>query len=218
MDNIAKVKQWVNENIPMLSNVYENKYVGMLSDRFASLPTKQQKQVLIGTGLGIGFIVSLFLFLAYLSLWSTSSQVKETNAMTNMLLQYQKARRDKSDQVKLLARNAPLSNSGQLKQFLTDLGKTASISPRMIKVEEKGEVGAREEDSKSPQSEVKIKQATATLEKITLSQLTNYLKGIEFGQYNLQISSVKILNDDKIRGYMKVEVGVVAHLFETEES
>lgn len=218
MDKIAEIKQWVNENAPMLSGVYENKYVGMLSDKFASLPTKQQKQVLVATALGISFIISLFLLFSYLSLWSTTSKVRETTSMTNMLLQYQKSRRDKSEQVKLLARNAPLNNPGQLKTFLTDLGRTAAISPRMIKVEEKGEVGAKEEDSKTAQSEVKIKQATATLEKITLTQLTAYLKGIEFGQYNLQISSIKIQNDDKIRGYMKVDVGVVAHLFETEES
>ena len=63
---------------------------------------------------------------------------------------------------------------------------------RMMKVEEKGEVGTKEDDSKSTQSEVKIKQATVTLEKVTLTQLTNYLRSVEFGQYNLQVSSFSL--------------------------
>lgn len=217
MDQVSKLKQWVNENAPMLANLYENKYVGMVYDRFASLPPRQQKQLLVGVFSSAVFIVFLYLMFAYLSLWSYSSKTKEASAMTNFLLQYQKSRRDKSQQIKFLARNAQLSPAGQLKQHLLDMGRTASISPRMMKIEEKGEVGTSEEDSKAPHSEVKIKRATVTLEKVTLTQLTAFLKTVEFGQFNLQVSSIQISNDSKIRGYMTVELGIVAHLFETEE-
>lgn len=202
----------------MVSNLYENKYVGMVYDRFASLPPRQQKQLLIGILAGSAFIVSLYLFMAYLSLWNYSSRTKEASSMTNLLLQYQKSRRDKSQQIKVLSRNSQLSAPGQFKQHLNEIGRTSNISPRMMKIEEKGEVGTREEDGKANQSEVKIKTATVTLEKITLSQLTTFLRNIEFGQFNLQVSSLRISNDSKTRGYMTVELGIVAHLFETEES
>lgn len=217
MDQVSKLKQWVNENAPMLANIYENKYVGMAHDRFASLPPRQQKQLLVGVFSGAVFIVFLYLLFAYLSLWSFSSKTRESASMTNLLLQYQKSRRDKSQQIKFLARNSQLSAPGQFKQHLMDIGRTSSISPRMMKIEEKGEVGTKEDDSKGAQSEVKIKTASVTLEKVTLTQLTAFLKNIEYGQFNLQVSSIKISNDSKTRGYMTVELGLVAHLFETEE-
>lgn len=217
MDNVTKMKEWVNENVPMLAHLYDNKYVGMLYDRFGSLPPKRQKQVLVGIVASACFIVFLYLLLSYLSLYSSSAQAKESYAMANMLLQYQKSRRDKSDQIRFLGRNSQLAGPGQLKQHLTDIGRTSGISPRIITVEEKGEMGTGEEETKASGNEVKIKQASVVLQRITLTQLTNYLKSLEFGQYNLSISSIKINNDDKIRGYMKVELGVVAHLFETEE-
>lgn len=217
MDQVSKIKQWVNENAPMLANLYENKYVGMIYDRFASLPPRQQKQILVGAFAGAVFIVFLYLLFAYMSLWSYSSKTKESGSMTNLLLQYQKSRRDKSQQIKFLARNSQLSAPGQFKQHLTDIGRSSSISPRMMKIEEKGEVGTKEEDTKGPQSEVKIKHATVTLEKVTLTQLTAFLRNVEFGQFNLQVSSFRIANDSKTRGYMTVELGIVAHLFETEE-
>ena len=40
MDSLEKAKEWVRENVPMLSQVWENKYVGMAYDRFASLPPR----------------------------------------------------------------------------------------------------------------------------------------------------------------------------------
>jgi len=214
---VSKLKEWISENVPMLANIYDNKYVGMLYDRFGSLPPKQQKQCLVGIMAGASFIVFLYLSVSYYSLYTTSSKSKEAYSMANMLLQYQKSRRDKSEQIKFLARNSQLAPPDQLKQHLISSGRTASISPRMMSAEEKGEVGTKEEESKNAGSEVKIKQASVTLQRVTLTQLITYLKNLEFGQYNLSISSIKISNDDKIRGYMKVELGVVAHLFETEE-
>lgn len=67
MDGWTKFKEWVNENAPMLAVVYNNKYVGMGYDRFASLPAKQQKQTLLGILGGFVFIVVMFLFVPYLS-------------------------------------------------------------------------------------------------------------------------------------------------------
>src|SRR5437899_1786864 len=74
MDSFSKFKEWVNEHVPMLAVVYENKYVGMAYDRFASLPPKQQRQVMIGVGLGIVAIITGFILSSYLSLWTYSGR------------------------------------------------------------------------------------------------------------------------------------------------
>jgi hypothetical protein len=58
-----------------------------------------------------------------------------------------------------------------------------------------------------------MRRATVKLQRVNLSQLKNYLHGVEFGSYSLAVSSIKIKNDEKIRGYMDVELGIVAYLF-----
>jgi hypothetical protein len=54
------------------------------------------------------------------------------------------------------------------------------------------------------------------MQRVNLSQLKNFLNNVEFGPYNLSVSSIKITNDSKIRGYMNVDLGVVAYLFQAE--
>jgi hypothetical protein len=73
MDRMAKVREWINENAPMLNGVYQNKYVGMAYDRFASLPPSQQKQIMLGVFAGFFALVTGYVFIAYLSLWSVNS-------------------------------------------------------------------------------------------------------------------------------------------------
>lgn len=211
MDKWTKVKEWVNENAPMLAGLYNNKYVGMGYDRFASLPPKQQKQVLLGVVGGFFAIVFGYLLYSYLSLWSYSSKAKDSYAMANLLQQYQKNRRDKSAQLSHLERSAQLASPGQFKEHLLQQGRAASISQRMMQVEEKPDAG----DEAAAGRDVRMRQATVTLEKVNLNQLKSFLNNVEFGPYQLGVSSIKITNDDKIRGYMKVELGVVAYLFET---
>ena len=65
---------------------------------------------------------------------------------------------------------------------------------------------------------LKAKEAKVTLQKINLNQLRNFLENIEFGTYNLSVSSINIKNDDQLRGYMNVELGVVAYLFQNPGS
>ena len=216
MDNWIKAKEWINENAPMLAYLYQNKYVGMAYDRFASLPPKQQKQVVLGGFSAVVGIVVLFLFLSYISFWSAASTAKESYAMVTLLQQFQKNQRDKAGQIQHLERNAQLAQPGQFKEHLIVQGRAATISPRMIQVDEKSDGGEGEEGKGA--REVKLKQATVTLERVNLMQLKNFLQNVEFGPYNLSVSSIKITNDDKIRGYMKVELGIVAYLFQTEES
>jgi hypothetical protein len=216
MASFSKFKEWVNEHIPMLAVVYENKYVGMAYDRFASLPPKQQRQVMLGVVLGFVAIVTGFILSSYWSLWSYSSRVDKSGEMINMLQQYQKQRRAKSGQIQNLGRNSELAPPGAFKQILVGQAKAASISPRMIQVEEHDDSGGGEDDPKAGH-DVKLKQATVKLQRVNLNQLQIFLQSVEFGGYNLSISSLKITNDDKIRGYMNVDMGVVAYLFQTEE-
>jgi len=214
MDKWTKAKEWINENAPMLANVYQNKYVGMGYDHFASLPAKQQKQVILGSLGALFALIFGYLLWSYLSLWSSSSSAKESYAMANLLQQYQKNRRDKSSLLQHLERSSQLAGPGQFKAHLMNQGKSAAISQRMMQVEEKD--GAEGDPAKAGQ-DVKVRQATVVLEKINLSQLKSFLNNIEYGPHQMGISSIRISNDDKIRGYMKVELGVVAYLFQSEE-
>ena len=219
MINTQKLKDWVNENAPMLATLYQNKYTGMLYDRFASLPTKQQKQVLIGGMGGVLALVVGFLLSLYTALWSDSSKSGGAYAMTNMIQQYQKNLRDKSGQIQQLEMQGQLAQPGQLKDYLLSAARNAGISPRSVAVDEKAEQGKEEAGGgKEGNQGLKIKQANLTIERINLAQLKNFLQGVEFGQYRLEISSLKVSNDDKVRGYMKTELTVLVYLFQKEEN
>jgi len=214
MASIEKTKEWIKENVPMLAVLYENKYVGMAYDRFASLHPRQQKQAILGGLGGILAIIVIFLLASYVSLWSSSGQSQRSYEMVNLLLEYQKHRRDQGEQISNLERNNVLSAPGEFKRHLLEQGRSAAISPRMMEIEEKPE--GSEDGEKPGSSDVKLKQASVTLKKVNLNQLKSFLNSIEFGQYNLSVSSLKITNDDKIRGYMNVDMGVVAYLFQSE--
>ena len=201
----------------MLTRIYENKYVGMAYDRFASLPPNQQKKLIFST-IGIGFgVVSIYLLTSYLALWSMSYDSKNATSMGALLQQYQKIRRDKSQEIQSFERNAALSSPGQLKQRLLDIGRTTGISPRMMEATEKNEASARSDEGKAS-SELKIKEASVSLQKVTLPQIVNYLKNIESGQYALKVSSLQIRTDEQLRGYMNVDFQVMAYLFAPEEN
>ena len=209
MASIEKAKEWIKENVPMVAVVYENKYVGMAYDRFASLPAQQQKQTILGSlGLAIG-IVMLILLTSYISLWSTASKSRQSYEMVNLLQDFQRHRRDQSEQITQLERNNALAAQGEFKRHLLEQGRGAAISPRMMEIEEKP-------DGEGGSADVKLKQASVSLKKVNLNQLKTFLNNVEFGTYNLSISSLKISNDDKIRGYMNVDLGVVAYLFQAE--
>lgn len=208
----SAIKEWITENVPMVSVLYQNKYVGMLYDRFASLPPKRQRSVVLWSFIGaIAFILG-YLFISYLSLWSHSSRARKASFMVNMLQQYQKEHREKSAQIQVLEMNNELATNGALKQHILDQGRMASISPRMLQVEEKDAAQDQMEDPKSV-LDMRMKQASVKLQRVNLKQLRDLLRNIESGRYNLNITSLKILNDDKIRGYMNVEMSVVVYLF-----
>jgi hypothetical protein len=215
MDKITQLKDWIKTHAPMLAVVYENKYVGMLYDRFGSLPQKQQRQVILGVFGGLVAIVFSIILTSYLGYWSSASKAEKAQSMVNMLLQYQKRRRTQEAQIKQLERNNQLASPEALKQLLLDEAKNANISPRMIKAEEKAGAGGPE-DAKAP-PEVKLKEATVKLERVNLSQLNSFLQNVELGQFNLSVSFLKISNDDQLRGYMNVEMGIVAYLFQSED-
>src|SRR5580765_4130098 len=191
MEAIEKLKVWINENAPMFSKVYENKYVGMAYDRFASLQPRQQKQVILGIFGGVLAIVLGYLLFSYQTLWSYSSQVSESATMVHMLQQYQKQHRDKASQIQNLERNKQLANPGEFKQHLMAQARAApeSISPRLITVEEKPESSGGEEDPKG-NHDVKMKEAKVTLTRVNLSQLKAFLQKVELGDFNLSISNL----------------------------
>lgn len=215
MEQTGKLKSWIKEQVPMLTLLYENKYVGMAYDRFASLPPTQQRRLIFSV---IGVIfggITLCLLIAYYSLWSISSQNKSALTMSVLLQQYQKIKRDRSQEIAKLEGNSVLSGPGQLKQRLLDLARQTGISPKMTTANESGEASARSDENKAS-TEVKIKQATITLDKVTLPQIVTFLRNTESS--NLNISSMKIRKDEKLRGYMNVEFQVMVYLFPPEES
>lgn len=215
MEQTGKLKSWIKEQVPMLTLLYENKYVGMAYDRFASLPPTQQRRLIFSV---IGLIfggVTLYLLIAYYSLWSISSQNKSALTMSVLLQQYQKIKRDRSQEIAKIEGNSMLSGPGQLKQRLLDVARQTGISPKMTNANESGEASARS-DENAASTEVKIKQATITLDKVTLPQIVTFLRNTESS--NLNISSMKIRKDEKLRGYMNVELQVMVYLFPAEES
>jgi hypothetical protein len=213
MMNLTKIKHWIDENAPMLAKVYQNKYVAMGYDRFASLPSSQQKRVLQGIFIGGSLFIVLILLSSYITLWSFQSQTRQYSEMVTMLQDYQKSVRDKSGTLQILDKNAQLSDSNLFKQYLQEQGRNASISPRMIQVEEKSttELGAKEgKESK--------KVMSVKLQKVNLEQLRNFLQNVEYGSYKLWIQNFRLNNDDKLRGYMNVDVVVEAPLFNFENN
>jgi hypothetical protein len=203
MMNIDKGKDWIRENIPMLTVVFENKYLGMLYDRFASLPGAKQKQVIIGSALAVVGVVLIHLSYSYFSLWSNHHKIGQTGQMVGQLKAFQKQEQEQSGEIRLLERNAALAGEGNLKSHLISLSRNAGISPRMIQADESNDGG----------TDLQMKRANLKLQRINLTQLKTLLQGVEFGSYSLEVSSIKTKNDDKIRGYMDVELGVVAYLF-----
>ncbi len=210
METVKRAQDWIKENVPLLAIVYENKYVGMLYDRFASLPPKQQKQMILGAISGVLFIAISYIFLSYLSLWSDYSKIERAREMEGLILRYQKDVRDKGPQLDSIDRNSRLLGPGQFKQALLGEARSAQISPRQVEVTEKPE-GNHEEGG----TDMKILQATVTLNRVNLAQVKAFLSNVELGQQNLSVSSVKISNDEKLRGYMKVEMGIVAYVFQS---
>ncbi len=216
MDTVTKAKEWINQNAPMLSILYTNKYVGIGYDKFASLPAKQQRQILFGILGGLGGLLFLYLTISYYTLWSESREAREAYTMIDSLMQYQKSKRDKSQYLQHLERNSQLAGTGQFKEHVLSQAKQAGISQRFIQVEEKAELDNPE--LKKGEGDIKVKQVSVNVEKINLQQLKGFLTALEFGSYNLNIPTLQITNDSKIRGYMQAKFTVVAYLFQTEES
>ena len=136
MDFATKAKAWINENAPMLAVVYQNKYVGMAYDHFASLLPSQQKQIILGVFTGFFALIMGYILLAYFSLWSANGRVAQSFKMISLLQQHQKTQRSQSSEMANLEKNNTLANPGQLKEHLVRQAQAARISPRMIKVEE----------------------------------------------------------------------------------
>jgi len=216
MELANRIRDWLKENAPMVTGLSENKYVRMVYDRFASLPGTQQRHALLGGLGGIVFLVFGYLFFSYISLWSDSGRGDRNQSLVDLLQTYQRDNRDKAAKIQYLERNSVLAAAGALRQHLVDQAKAASVSPKLIEADEKAGATPPGEDGKG--GEVRIKEATVTLSRITLAQLKNFLSTVEFGQYNLSVSSLKVTNDDKLRGYMKAELGIVAYLAGTETS
>ena len=200
----------------MLAHLYENKYVGMAYDRFASLPPVQQKQLILSFIGVVSGSIGLYLLISYISLWNLNSRIKGASVMSAHLQQYQKIKRDKSLELASLDSNAALAAPGQLKAKLLDIGRVTGISPRMMEANEKSEMAARSDESKAS-TELKIKGASVSLQKITIRQLVAFLKNVESGQYKLTVTGLRIKNDEQLRGYMNVDFDVMAYLFSPEE-
>jgi len=210
---VGKLQEWLNEKAPSLSGIFENKYVGMVYDRFASLPPTQQRRVTIASFTGIVILIVAYLLYSLFSLWLISSRAADVEDMIGMLQKYKSESRSKSAEMSSLSPNNLLARKGALRRHLQGQGRTAQISPRSIRVDET-EVT---KDTAGKEKDVRVKQANVKLERVNLDQLLSFLRAIEHGSYALSISSLKVTNDNKVRGYMNVDMGIVAYLFEFGE-
>lgn len=201
MSTVDRVKGWLKENAPMLTVLYENKYVGMAYDRFASLPPKEQKQTMIAVFGGFAALVFGYLLLSYLSVWSDSSKAKESQKMVNEIQAYQRTMRDKLGRLQALQSVSSFGGEGQLKAHLTGIARSSAISPRMMEVTEQGE---------DTLAGAKVRKALVKLQRMTLTQWVGFLRSIETAPQRVSPTSLKAKNDEKLRGYMQVEIGVVA--------
>ena len=207
MDFATKAKAWINENAPMLAVVYQNKYVGMAYDRFASFSPKEQKTIIVGGFAGTVLLISGYLFFSYLSLWGGSDKAAQAYQMINEVQNFQRTMREKNAQIQSIQGRSPEAETGRLKAQLLENAKAAGISPRFAEIEEKPDAAS---DEKS--ADIRIRQATVVLNRINLTQLKAFLTAVELGASSLSVASIKITNDDKLRGYMKAELGVVAYV------
>jgi len=208
MDFTTKAKAWINENAPMLAVVYQNKYVGMAYDRFASFSPKDQKTILMGGFGGVVLLIFSYLFFSYLSLWSGSDKANSAYQMINEVQSFQRQMREKNAQIQSIQGRSPVGGPGKLKQHLLDNAKAAGISPRFAEIEEKPDSTSGDEKM----ADVRMRQATVVLNRINLTQLKSFLTAVELGSTTVSVASVKITNDDKMRGYMKAELGIVAYI------
>lgn len=207
MDFATKAKAWINENAPMLAVVYQNKYVGMAYDRFASFSPKEQKSIIVGAFASTVLLIFAYLFFSYLSLWGGSDKAARAYQMINEVQNFQRNMREKNAQIQSIQGRSPVAEPGRLKALLVENAKAAGISPRFAEIEEKPDATSEEKSS-----DIRIRQATVVLNRINLTQLKSFLTSVELGASSLSVASVKITNDDKLRGYMKVELGVVAYV------
>jgi len=208
MDRLKRFKQWINENAPMLSNVYENKYVGMAYDRFASLPPTQQRSLMIGSVLFLLACVLGYLASSYAALWSYTGRTNDANQMIHMVLKHQKSSESKSQQLQGLEGEKSLSAPGALKSYVITSAKLARISQRLIIVTETPATAKPAEGEEEEAGDSATKQVNVKLEKVNLNQLKEFLEKLEHGRFTLSITSITINNDDKIRGYMNVNLNV----------
>jgi len=182
----------------------------MAYDHFASLPPSQQKTVMISGGGVFSLMVLGFLLSCVFNLLSYNHQSKMADEMVTMLQDYQRARQSRASDVAFLERNRRIAAPGALKQHLLRQGNSAKISPRLMEI--------KEIESQAPVGEegvgdIQLRQASVRLQRVNLSQLQGFLQKIEFGAYNLSINSLRIQNDDKLRGYMNVDIAIIAYLF-----
>jgi hypothetical protein len=196
----------------MLTVVYDNKYVGMVYDRFASLDPKQQKQVILGIFGGILALIVGYMSISYIELWNTGKRVGQANDMITMLQQYQKDQRQESASLAALERSSQLASPEAFKKMIYQYAQAASISSRTVRIDERGEAKG---DAKL--SDIKVKQATVTLERINLTQLREFLANLEFKEPNVGISSISVKNDEKLRGYMSATFSIIVYLFQSEQ-
>lgn len=211
MSRTEQLRTWIKENVPLLEQVYQNKYVGMVYDRFASLSVKRQKQVILGVATGFLFLIGVYLLSSYWSIWTRSSKISQYQNMTQLLREYQKQQKEQSVEMQTLDKNSRLASPGRFKEYVVSQGRSAGISPRMIQVDERGDTP----DGDS--SEMRVKQATVHLDKVNLKQLRTFLQLLDTGELSLSIANLKISNDDKVRGYMNSDLTLSAYLFRASE-
>jgi hypothetical protein len=199
----------------MLTLLFENKYVGMAQDRFASLPPLTQKRILMGLVLSVFSAVGVYLTINYIELWQLNTRAKEASALSTVLIRYQKTLQDKASELREVEGGSNLNNPGMLKQRLLDLGRFAGIAPKLIQTDEQGVLTVPTTGEKTG-SERKFQKATVTLEKVTLPQIIKYINSVESSRDALSISGLRIYSDEKLRGYMGLNLEIHAQIFNRE--
>lgn len=214
MELLNKLKSWWAANGPNLEGASENKYVAMVYDRFGSLPPAQQRQVTIGVFSFVGFILIIVFFFSYSGLRTLTLRASQSKEMISLLQQYQKeSQASGGGSQTSLGGNGNLVARGSLRNHLEGQARKNKISARMMKVDEKLETKPA---SGGEKGSVKVKRATVNLERVNLNQLVGFLQSVEHGNFDLSVSSLKITNDRQVRGYMNVDMGIVAYIVSSE--
>ena len=206
--------EWINENVPMLKRLIRNKYVDMMYDRFASLDAQRQRQIIIGTIAALILLLVFIVFMGYSSYWAVLRQTQRTRSLAYACLQFQRELQESAVlQEKGAVREQDVAEHQDLRQVVMDAARMAHFPPQSVIVEplpaDAPPGPGLTSGSSTPSSQIRI-------ERMNLLQLKMFLQRLELGPQRFAVERIQIANDDKVRGFMRVDIR--GHLYGAQAS